>query len=439
MSKGVNLTKRVGFVALAGVLLATLAACSSGIVANGVASNQSIQAAIEAAAPGTTLTVYGTHKENVTLDVNNITLQPGPGGGAIDGNLTVTGDYDAIKNMTISGELLTSGEGFKNLTLDPVTIWGDAIEGAFTCSEIISDGGNLQTAIDGAVSGDSICAAPGTYDAFSIDSLSNFSVSGFGRDYTKIVPSTLIDSGIGHKSTADMRVVVLVNGSTNVSVKYMGIQSTSTAPGSGASRGADAIVFWNASTGSIEYSTVSGVYAINGEQTGQGIALDAGSGDRSDLLVQSCDISGFQKNGIDVVDGNSSTSNPGTITFDVEGGSITGAGATSAIAPNGVSGWNNGGGNVTGTVNGTSISDFNFTPTTASDSGIIAYAGASVTPVSSSSFSNFGSDEYFIAAAGSTSIDATDGNTFDGVSPATATSSQLTSIESQLLGTVTIK
>jgi len=89
-----------------------------------------------------------------------------------------------------------------------------------------------------------------------------------------------------------MSTVVFVDSSTNISISGLTIESTSSAPGNG---GADAIVFWNSSTGSINGSKITGTYTINGVQTGQGIAVDAGIGDTTTLSVSSTTISGSKK------------------------------------------------------------------------------------------------------------------------------------------------
>lgn len=283
---------------------------------------------------------------------------------------------------------------------------------------------SIQAAVTaaGTTSG-TIQVAAGTYNAFKVVGASNLTIQGAGAGSTIIVPTALIDTGIGHKYTPDMLASVFVNGSTNVTLLGMTIKDNGKTPGSG---GPDALLFWNASSGSIQNAAIAGTYAINGVQSGQGIAVDAGSGQTANLSVQNVAISGFQKNGIDAVDGNYKTSNPGTITLSVQGGSITGAGSTGTIAQNGILVWNQGGGNVTGTVNGTAISNLQYTPTP-EDAGVLAYGGATITSVAHVAFSNV--DTYISNSSTGGAIDATSGNTFGGISPASATPTQLATIE----------
>ncbi|HUD02465.1 MAG TPA: Ig-like domain-containing protein [Candidatus Paceibacterota bacterium] len=286
----------------------------------------------------------------------------------------------------------------------------------------------IQAAIDHSNSGDTINVAAGTYDAFSVVGKTNLTITGAGVGSTIIKPTALINTGVGHKYTANMQVSVFVNNSTGITLGGMSVEDNGQAPGAG---GPDALVFWNASSGTIQNSNVQGAYTINGDQTGQGIAVDAGFGQTTNLTVNNVAISGFQQNGIDAVDGNSLTSNRGAITLTVTGGSITGAGSTNVIAQNGILFWNQGGGSVTGSVNGTSISNLKYSPTPEA-TGILAYGAASISSISNVSFS--GIDLYINSASSGTPINATTGNIFDGVSPANVMGSQLATIENKLSG-----
>jgi len=238
----------------------------------------------------------------------------------------------------------------------------------------------IQAAVDAAVANDAITVAAGSYEGFSVVGKTGLTITGAGDAATIIAPTTLITTGVGHKYTPNMLASVFVNGSTGITIEGMAIKSTAATPGSG---GADAIVFWNNSTGSIKESIVQGIYTINGAQTGQGIAVDGGT---SLLSLINTDISGFQKNGIDVVDGNGGTT-PGNLTVNVSGGVITGAGPTATIAQNGIVLFNRAGGVLGGSVTGATISGFDYTPTTAGATGILAYGlGGGTLTVSGNTF-----------------------------------------------------
>ncbi|OGI29826.1 MAG: hypothetical protein A2288_03645 [Candidatus Moranbacteria bacterium RIFOXYA12_FULL_44_15] len=287
----------------------------------------------------------------------------------------------------------------------------------------------IQEGIDSVAAGGTVNVAEGTYDAgFSIRNKSNLNIVGKGASSTTVNPSLLITSGIGHKYTANSLVTVLVDNSTEIHISGMTINSNSSTPGSG---GADSIVLWNASTGSIDESAIAGIYTINGSQTGQGLGVDAGSGKITTLTVSKTAISGFQKNAIDAVNGNSNgTGGAGTIDLTVDDCTITGNGPTMTIAQNGILAWNQGGGTVTGTINKTDISGFNYTPDGNEAAGVLTYGSATISTISNS---NFDDNEISISAYGGGSIDATSGNEFDGVSPSSANFSELAIIENTLL------
>ncbi len=121
--------------------------------------------------------------------------------------------------------------------------------------------------------------------------------------------------------------------------------------------------------------------------------------------MSDCDISGFQKNGIDAINGNGATSGVhATITLTVFGGSITGAGPTDAIAQNGIVLWNRGGGTVTGSVTGANISNFNYAPDDDTAAGVLAYGGGILSSITNVRFTD---NEYNISTtAGSPAINA---------------------------------
>lgn len=247
----------------------------------------------------------------------------------------------------------------------------------------------IQNEIDVAHSGDTVNVPAGHYDGFSLVSKSNISVVGAGVSSTYISPTTLVDSGTTHKYTSDMKVSIFVDNSSGITIQGLTVKDNGLAPGLG---GPDALVFWNASSGSIKDTNITAAYTINGQQTGQGIALDGHSGTVG-LNLSNVNISGFQKNGIDVIDGNGAGgSATDTTTLTVNGGSITGAGTTGAIAQNGIVLWDRGGGSVSATVNGTSISGFKYgaldIPNGDYATGILTYGNSSSVTVSNSSLTN---------------------------------------------------
>ncbi|MFA6256728.1 MAG: peptidoglycan-binding protein [Candidatus Paceibacterota bacterium] len=291
---------------------------------------------------------------------------------SVPGTYTITisadGWTEATQSIVVEGDVPPAA--------GPVFI-DDNTNGTFDEGE--SDFETIQEAVDAAnpgdTTGDTIVVTAGTYDSFSVVDKSDLTISGAGQGETIIEPTTLVTTSTAHKYTANMLASVFVNGSTGITIQNMTIKSNDQTPGSG---GPDAIVFWNASTGTIGNCDITGVYTINGVQSGQGIAIDASGSQASDLSVEDSNISGFQKNGIEAIDGNGATSGAtDTITISINGGSITGAGPTDAIAQNGVLAWNRGGGGVSASIDGTEISGFSYTGD-ATAAGVLAYGGGNI-------------------------------------------------------------
>ncbi|MCR4397353.1 MAG: S-layer homology domain-containing protein [Firmicutes bacterium] len=287
--------------------------------------------------------------------------------------------------------------------------------------------GSIQDAVEAVDDGGTVNVAPGEYaETVAIEDKNGVTVKGSGRGEggTVIRPDALLSTGMGHKYDPDMRVTVFVNDSTDVTMRDMTID--------GNDLGGNAVVFWNASTGSLEGLEIVNCGPLRGAQTGQGIAVDAGSGRVTRLEVNNCDIRGFNKNGIDVVDGNGAATGGGTITVDVTGGSITGAEPTTVIAQNGIMFWERAGGTVGGTVSGVGISGIEYTPDTNEACGVLAYAQKrGALSIEDTRFS--GTEVYIGLGAGSSGgIDASS-CVFDGVSPAEASFAQLAAIEDRII------
>ncbi|MGE5559656.1 MAG: S-layer homology domain-containing protein [Chloroflexota bacterium] len=221
--------------------------------------------------------------------------------------------------------------------------------------EILVDGQGctIQQAIDLADAGDVIQVAEGTYPE-TLNIAKPVTIKGAGIGKTVVQPAALLSTGIAHKYDNNMAVAALVNGADGVSLQDMTIDAGGLS--------ANAVVFWNSSTGSLTNVAVANTgWVVNGVQTGQGIAVDAGSGLTTVLDIENCQISGFNKNAIDAINGNGALSGGGDITVNVRGGTITGVGPTEAIAQNGILFWERAGGSVGGSIDGVSISGIKYT------------------------------------------------------------------------------
>ena len=282
---------------------------------------------------------------------------------------------------------------------------------------------SIAAAISAAASGGTVNIDAGTFnEAFSIDK--NIDIEGAGIGQTIIQPTSLISTGTTHKYTSDMQAAVFVNGASDVTISGVTID------GNGLNN--DALIFWNDSSGTISNALLTNVRPFSGEQTGQGIAVD-GSGGSMSLNVSNVTIQDYNKNAIDVINGNGGTTGGSDITLNVTDSTFIGRGTTGTIAQNGVVLWERAGGTINATIDGTSFSDLAYSdPNSWTAAGVLVYGSPNgTTSVSNSNFTNV--QDYIDLAGGSTNdIDATTGNTFDGVAQATATLSDFFSYMSHV-------
>jgi len=159
----------------------------------------------------------------------------------------------------------------------------------------------IQEGIDAVADGGTVYVAAGAYEGtIEITGRTALTLVGAGKTQTIVRPTTLLSTGVAHKYTSDVAATVFVDTSTGILIQDMTLD--------GNSLDGDAVVFWNASSGTLEDLVILNPRPFSGEQTGQGIAVDAGTGQETDLLVKDCDISDFNKNGIDAVNGNGAPS-----------------------------------------------------------------------------------------------------------------------------------
>lgn len=297
----------------------------------------------------------------------------------------------------------------------------------------VGAGMGIQAAVDAAADGGVIELAAATFDAgFTVEDRTDLTIVGAGKGASVVNASAALNSGIDHKERDDMAVVVLVNRSTGITLEGFSVR----ADGLEWQSQLDALVFWNASSGTIQDLDVAGPGLQTGAQSGQGLAVDASVGESVALFVVDTDFSGWNKNAIDIVDGNR-YNDGGSIEVHVSGGTFTGAGPTSTIGQNGILYWSRAGGTVTGTIAGVTISQLEYTPDTNTASGVLAFGDAELTSVSNSSFE--GSVEIYISNNTPNQIDARVNNTFDTVLGSAASGDDLTAIQDRLEGDVLVQ
>ncbi len=223
-----------------------------------------------------------------------------------------------------------------------------------------SDYDTIQNAIGATSNGDTILVIAKVLDAgFTVSEKENLTIRGAGKEKTTLNPSALIDTQTNHKYTNGMKATVFVNKSTGITIENLVVTGGGLSP--------DAIVFWNSSKGALKDVEITDAdHEGTGVQTGQGIAVDAGGDAETDLELTNVDVSGFNKNGIDVINGNggepANSEIPGAkIKFAINGGVIKGAGATDKNCQNGIVIWDRGGADIDAIIDGVTIKDLNYT------------------------------------------------------------------------------
>src|SRR5690606_1771989 len=312
--------------------------------------------------------------------------------------------------------------------------------GAITYENVfhVGEGMSIQAAVDNAAPNATVNLAAATFPAgFMVDSATGLTIAGAGKSSTVIDATASIATGIAHKYSADTKSVVLVNESSDVTLKDFTVLTDDLVWSSQL----DTIVFWNASSGLIQNLSLEGAGIETGIQTGQGLAVDASAPLASNLLVQNTDFSGWNKNAIDIVNGNGSDgTGGGNVTVNTVGGNFVGGGATSEIAQNGIVYWDRGGATVIGTVDGVTISELEYTLSGAEAAGILPYGHAVLPTISNSTFD--GSVQIYISNSTPNTVDATNNNSFAGVIGSSATGAALTAIQDKIIedpGEVTLQ
>jgi filamentous hemagglutinin family protein len=384
---------------------------------------------------------------NWTLDPDDLTVQAGSGGDVSDTSQSTVGadtvvaalnttdvTLQANHSITVNSAINAAGNANAHslalndqdgggLTINlnaAITLKsGGTLSGQGTTVNVA--GGLAQNGIDVATSGATVNLAAATYNEALSITTSGLTLDGHGAS---ISPTTLLNTGVGHKYDASVKTALFVHDATGVTLNDLNIDS--------GTLGANATVFWNNASGSINHSSISSRTPLNGGQTGQGLAVDATGGNTATLLVDTVNFSGFNKNAIDAVNGDGATTGGGNIALTVQGSTIVGADNTPTIAQNGILVWERAGGTVDLTVDNDHFSNLSFNdPNTATAAGVIVYGvhNGTVT-VSNSDFTNV--QEYISTADSLNGVDATVGNTFDTVAADTATLDQLFAIENHM-------
>ncbi|HEY2049052.1 MAG TPA: filamentous hemagglutinin N-terminal domain-containing protein [Caulobacteraceae bacterium] len=354
------------------------------------------------------------------LASTNVTLQA-------TNSITVNSAINASGNPTAHNLTLADEGGGSGLTINlnaPIILANGGSLSGQGATINVGSGGLIQNGVDAASSGATINVAAGTYTT-ALDITKNVDIVGAGVGQTILEPTSLFSTGVGHKYDANVRTAVFVNGASDVNISGLTINANDL--------GANAVVFWNNASGSLSNVLIENPMAFGGPQTGFDLAVDATTGNTSNLTVTNATFVNWNKNAIDAVTGDGAMTGGGNINLTVTGSTFTGQGANNINPQNGILLWERGGGTINATVDSSSFSQIDYAgPDQAT--GILMYGSptGSLT-VENSSFD--GSVQDYIALDGGSpiTVNATQNNTFAGVNENGATAAQLFAIENRLI------
>ncbi|MDA8744149.1 tandem-95 repeat protein [Rubripirellula amarantea] len=216
----------------------------------------------------------------------------------------------------------------------------------------------IQRAIDAASAGDTVNVEAGLYVEQVLIG-KDLSLVGQGAGTVVESPTTLSSSFV-HSGTK--HAVLSILSDSDVSVSSLTVNGA----GNGETVGSDfvGIGVYNSSA-SIDSVTLQGIRdtPLNGIQRGRAIFVGNDTGTHAVSITNST-ISDYQKNGIDIRESG------GSLSATITGNTITGAGATTLIAQNGIVLL----GGVDGLISGNAISGHDYTPNDADSTGVLLYA-----------------------------------------------------------------
>ena len=229
------------------------------------------------------------------------------------------------------------------------------VSGPYTFNDVRHISTLIQHEVDHALTGDKVLAKAGTYEE-QVEISKSISLVGAGAGSTIVKSPTLLTKSF---STGPNNFPVIYVHDADVVVKQLTVD--------GAGRGNSNYRFigmgYRNAGGTIDHCEIKDIREspINGNQHGVGIYAYANNGIARSLIVSENTLYGYQKNGTAFLGVDLSVS--------VTNNTVTGAGAVSFIAQNGIQL----GLSATGSVNGNDVVGHSYTPFSWAASGILLY------------------------------------------------------------------
>jgi len=363
---------------------------------------------------GSTENVNGLSVLNNYFDNGGVGLGGGAVLTALTGNTFINGTGRYVS--AAAGVEIDFSNVLANNTFDK-TVYLNNASGPWYDRAIFT---KINSAASVAAAGATLLVSAGTF-AENITVTKSMTIDGAGEASTKIIPTSLITTGIAHHHAPNVKTAMLVNNAAAVTLKDLTIDYQQATP-------YDAVLFWNASSGSIENVTINAEHVFS-SMSGHGLMVDVTSPSTVTLNVSNCTFSKWNRNAIDAVNGNSLGSGGGNMTVNVTNCVLNGRNDFPALTclQNGINLWNRGGGSVLGTLDGVTMSDLAYNDGTWTSYGIAGPDNDGVI-VMNTTLTNV--VDYIGTGYGD--IDATLNNTFEGKNTSTAGLSDLFAIEDRI-------
>ncbi|MBI5022440.1 MAG: right-handed parallel beta-helix repeat-containing protein [Ignavibacteriales bacterium] len=248
--------------------------------------------------------------------------------------------------------------------------------------------GSIQGGVDAASNGWTVNVAAGTYEE-QVEINKQLNLSGQSMAST-IIKSPVTLTKFFTTGSNNNYPIVYVHDASNVAISNFTVDGF----GRGNANYRFIGIGYRNAGGTVSGSTIQDIRnnPIDGSQHGVGLYANADDGNARTLNVANNTIFGFQKNGTVFTGGN--------LTVSANGNTITGAGAVSFIAQNGIQIYG-----AAGSASGNHIAGFSYTPGTWTSTGMLIYNALGSISVTGNKIDECQTGIYYINAQGTISQD----------------------------------